>query len=530
MSEVEAQQKHATDEEVLAHLGIEQELKREWGVLQNFGASFSIISVITGITTLFETGLLVGGPAVMSIGWLVVACVTLVSVGLSMAEIVSAVPSSGGPYYWAAVLSPPKYQPFNAWVTGWFNLLGQVGVTTGISFGLAGLISTVCTLKNDYEPTPGKTIGIYAAILVSHGLINTFGVKTLKYFNNTSIILHSLGVASICIAVLAKAPTHQSASFVFGKFFDGTGTDAPGWSIRASKEYVAVTGILMSQYTITGFDASAHMSEETKNASWAAAVGVVTSIGVSAVFGFFVILAFLFSIQDFDSTVASPTGQPVLQIFLDVFGVNGAIVLMTFIMVCVWHCGLFSIASNSRMMYSFARDGGLPKPLSHVHGKYQVPVRTIWLAVLLSFCLALPSLGSSVAFAAATSIATIGLYISYSLPVLIKLIFPRYFVKGPFNLGKLSKFINIICCSWVGFITVAFCLPTANPVTSQTLNYSAVAVGIVGGWALLSWIYFRKHFKGPIRPEDIERIDGTYSLEVNAGPDEKGVTTASGKF
>lgn len=507
------------DEHRLAELGYSQELKREWGVLQNFGASFSIISVITGITTLFATGLTCGGPGVMVTGWIVVCFFTMI-VSVAMAEIVSAIPTSGGPYYWAAILAPEKWSPFLSWLTGWFNFLGQVGVTTGITFGEAGLISTLATVKGDYEPTAGKTVGIYAALLVSHGIINTLGVRLLKYFNNTSIILHSAGVASICIAVLAKAPTHQSAHFVFSTFYDGTG----GWSERASPEYVAIIGILMSQYTITGFDASAHMSEETHNAAWAAPMGVMTSVGVSAVFGFFVILSFLFSVQDFEQTLDTPYGQPVLQIFVDVCGKDGAIALMCIIIVCVWHCGLFSLTSNSRMMYGFARDGGLPKFFDHVDDRFKAPVRTIWLAAFLAFCLSLPSLGSSVAFSAATSIATVGLYISYALPILGGLLWPRYFHKGPFNLGRFSPYIATIACLWVGFITIVFCLPTANPVTSQTLNYTCVAVGIVGGGAISVWIVTaRKWFTGPRRQVEAD-------LEELAEEDPEFAHTAAGEF
>lgn len=105
-------------------------------------------------------------------------------------------------------------------------------------------------MKSSYEPTAGKTIGIYAALLFSHAIINSFGVHTLRYLNNTSILLHSLGIAAFAIALLAKAPTHQSAKFVFATFNDNTGD--PGWSVRASPAYVAACGVLMSQYTITG--------------------------------------------------------------------------------------------------------------------------------------------------------------------------------------------------------------------------------------------------------------------------------------
>ncbi|KAI0002698.1 major facilitator superfamily transporter glucose [Xylariaceae sp. FL0662B] len=348
------------DENRLAQFGYKQELKRNWGLAHNFGVSFSIISVITGLTTLFSYGLNTGGPAVMSIGWIVISFFTL-TVAIAMAEIVSAIPTSGGPYFWAAMLAPPRYSAFAAWMTGWFNLLGQVAVTTGISFGLANLVATAATVQNpDYEPTAAKTIGIYAAVLMSHGLVNTFGVNVLRYLNNTSIILHSAGVTALCIAVLVRAPTHQSGKFVFGYFNDGTGVDGnPGWSERASPAYVVMCGSLLSQYTLTGFDASAHLSEETRRASWSAPIGVISSVGFSAIFGFLVLMSLLFSIQDFDRTVNSDYGQPVLQIFVDVFGESGALVLFSLIMVCVWHCGLFSMTSNSRMMFAFARDGGI---------------------------------------------------------------------------------------------------------------------------------------------------------------------------
>jgi amino acid permease (GABA permease) len=489
------------DEGRLAEMGYKQELKRDWSLIHNFGVSFSIISVITGITTLFQYGLNTGGPGVMADGWLIVSFFTMF-VGLGMAEIVSAIPSAGGPYFWAAILARRRWAPMASWVTGWFNFLGQVAVTTGITFGCAGLVATLASL-NGFETTPGKTLGIYAALLFSHGMVNTFGVHILRYLNNVSIVLHSLGVFSYAVAILAKAPKHQSAKFVFSSFYDGTGD--PGWSARASPAYVACIGILMSQYTITGYDASAHLAEETRNASTAAPWGVLMSIGCSAVFGWFLILSYLFSIQNFETTIDSEYGQPILQILVDIFGKDSATVLMTLVIVCVWHCGLFSLTSNSRMMFSFARDGGIPKFFHYVDQRWQSPIRTIWLGAFLSFLLAVPSLGSSVAFAAATSIATIGLYISYGLPILIGLINPQGFVHGPFNLGVASKPVAIIACLWIGFITIIFCLPNANPVNSQTLNYTPVAVGIVAAWAFGSWfLWARKWFKGPIRQIEAE--------------------------
>ena len=265
------------------------------------------------------------------------------------------------------------------------------------------------------------------------------------------------------------------------------------------------------------FDASAHLSEETRNASWSAPIGVLTSVGCSALFGFFLILCLLFSIQDFDRTIGSDYAQPVLQILLDIFSEDGAIVLFTLVIVCVWHCGLFSITSNSRMMvgkpptaldlkanlvlqFGFARDRGLPHFFHSVDDRFKSPVRTVWLAVFLSFCLALPSLGSSVAFTAATSIATSGLYISYGIPIFVGLLWPSHFRKGPFDLGAMSRPIAVVAVCWIVFIVIVFCLPAINPVTSQTVNYTPVCVGIVLFWSLGSWfLWARRWFIGPVR-------------------------------
>ncbi|KAF8625460.1 hypothetical protein AX17_006861 [Amanita inopinata Kibby_2008] len=407
------------------------------------------------------------------------------------------------------MLSKPERAPLASWMTGWFNLLGQVAITTGISFACATFISTLCTLKTSFEPTPKTTIGIYAAVLCSQGLMNTFGVRLLHHLNNISIWWNALGTFSLVVAILAKAPHHQSGDFVFRTFIDGTGLDGVGWGVRASPAYVVVIGILMAQYTLTGYDASAHMTEETHNASMSGSIGIVMSIGVSAVLGWFLILGLLFSIQDLEGTLSSKTGQPVTQIFLDTVGENGAIVLMIIVIGAMYFCGTFSITSNSRMMYAFARDGGIPghKFFNKVNKRWESPIRTVWLGCTLSFILGLPSLGSSVAFAAATSIATIGLYISYGVPIILRVVNHKEFVRGPFHLGRFSYPVAIGAVSWIGFISIAFILPQINPVNSQTLNYAVVAVSIVVTYSVGFWLLSaRKWFVGPIKQIEAESM------------------------
>lgn len=153
------------------------------------------------------------------------------------------------------------------------------------------------------------------------------------------------------------------------------------------------------------------------------------------------------------------------------------------------------------MMFAFARDGGIPHKLHLMDDRFQSPVRTVCFGAACAFILALPSLGSQAAFAGTTSIATVGLYISYGIPILMTLIWPRNFRRGPFYTGPMiSKIVAIVACLWIGFITIAFCLPTTNPVSSQNLNYTPVALGIALLLTLVSWQFWaKKWFTGRCR-------------------------------
>ncbi|KAH9981654.1 APC amino acid permease [Russula compacta] len=489
------------DEADLARMGYRQELRRDLTLFQSFGVSFSVINVIVGVSSLLFFGLVTGGPVVMVWGWVVVAFFTML-VGLAMAEICSAHPTSGGPYFWAAAIAKPRDAPFVSWITGWFNLLGQVAGAAGISITCANFIATAADINSDSQPSSFSVFGLYVAVLFVQGIINTFGVRLLRRQSDVSVWWLFLGTFSLVVAVLVAAPGHQSSGFVFGTFIDNTGLDGAGWSQSASPAYVVVIGLLMAQYTLTGFDTNVYMAEETHNAAISAPIGVVMSIGVSAVLGWLLILALLFSMQDYDATVTSATGQAVTQIFLDTVGVKGAIVLMVIVIGAAFFCGTFAIAASARMVYAFSRDGGIPnsKFFCKVNRRWRTPNRSVWLVCGLSLILGVPSTASGVAFDAITSISTIGLYISYGVPIALRIIYPDRFARGPFHLGKFSYPIAIVALLWIAFISIVFCLPQAVPVNSQTFNYTPVALVVVLGYVLGLWaLGARKWFVGPVK-------------------------------
>jgi amino acid permease (GABA permease) len=481
---------HDSDTSRLHQLGYAQELARHMSGFSNFAVSFTIISILSGCLTLYGFGLNTGGPAVIVWGWPIVGLMTLF-VGLAMAEVCSSYPTAGGLYYWSAKLAKKNAAAWS-WFTGWFNFLGQVAVTAGIDFGAAFFLNAFLDLQFGFDTRPWHTILLFGLILLVHGLLNQFGVRVVALFNNISVWWHVVGVAVI-VGVLAFVPdNHQSASFVFTEFVNNT-----GWQ---SSLYVALIGLLLAQYTLTGYDASAHMTEETRDASTAGPRGIVMSIVVSVVAGWVLLVGLTFAIQSYDSATGTATGVPPAQIFIDAVGETGGKLLLLIAIGAQLFCGMASVTANSRMIYAFSRDGALPA--SHVwhriNPRTRTPTNAIWLAAGGAFVLGLPYLWNVTAYAAVTSIAVIGLYIAYVLPTFLRLRQGDAFQPGPWNLGRWSRPVGIIAVSWVAFITVLFMLPQVSPVTAATFNYTPLAVLVVLGFAGIWWLVSaRNWFRGP---------------------------------
>ncbi|MFG2606571.1 amino acid permease [Streptomyces sp. NPDC048514] len=486
----EQQSPHLGDAQRLHELGYAQELARSMSGFSNFAISFTIISVLSGCLTLYGFGMVTGGPALITWGWPVVGAMTLL-VGLAMAEVCSSYPTAGGLYYWAAKLAPSHGAAW-AWFTGWFNFLGQVAVTAGIDFGAASFLNALLDLQFGFSATPGHTIVLFALMLAAHGFLNTFNVKLVSLLGNVSVWWHILGVIVIVGALVIFPAKHQSADFVFTHFVNAT-----GWH---SGLYVGLLGLLLAQYTLTGYDASAHMTEETRDAARSGPRGIVMSILVSLAAGWVLLLGITYAIQDYQGALHSSTGVPPAQIFIDALGATGGKLLLLIVIGAQFFCGMSSVTANSRMIYAFSRDGALPgsRVWHRISKRTKTPTNAVWLAAGGAFLLGLPYLWNTTAYAAVTSIAVIGLYIAYVLPIFLRLRQGTRFERGPWHLGRWSRPVGIVAVGWTLVITVLFMLPTTAPVTGNTFNYTPAAVLLVLGFAGVWWILSARHwFKGP---------------------------------
>ena len=476
----------------LARLGYKQELKRGMSGFSNFAVSFSIISILAGCITSYSIALNSGGPSAINLGWPIVGLFVL-CVALGMAEVCSRYPTAGGLYFWAGRLAKRNKRVW-AWYVGWFNILGEVAVTAAIDFGAATTMMAFASLTFGVEPTKLNTFGLFIVLIVIHGLLNTFGVKLVSILCNLSAWWHIVGVLIIVAALWIMPTSHQSFSWTMTAFHNGT-----GWTFGP---YVFLMGLLMAQYTYTGYDASAHVAEETRGASLAAPKGIVMSVLISIIGGWILLFSITAAIQDGSDKgltvlAGTATGLPPAQIFLDALN-NPTMAKFLLFIVCgaQFFCGMASVTANSRMSFAFSRDNALPgsRLWAKVNPRTGTPTNSVWLCVVVSIIITLPALFNTTAYLAVTSIAVIGLYIAYATPILLRRL-NKGFEPGPWNLGKWSGPIGWIAVVWVVFICILFVLPPVSPITADSFNYAPIAVVFVVVLATVLWFAKgRKHF------------------------------------
>jgi amino acid transporter len=221
------------------------------------------------------------------------------------------------------------------------------------------------------------------------------------------------------------------------------------------------------------------------------------SVIVSAVAGYALLMGLIAATPNL--AAAGSFVNPVLYILESRLSYALGTALFAVIAIAQFFCGMSSITSNSRMIYAFSRDGAVPfHNLWHKLDAGRTPRNAIILSVVCAFILAVPSVVDYVAYVAVTSIATIGLYIAYALPILLRLM-AKDFKPGPWHLGSWSRPIGIIAVIWVVLISILFMLPTATPITAVSFNYTPILV--LGTLLIITIWWFasaRKWFKGPV--------------------------------
>ncbi|MCW2755063.1 MAG: amino acid transporter [Marmoricola sp.] len=505
------------DEQHLAKLGYKQDLARSWSGFSNFAISFSIISILAGCFTSFALGWNNGGPAAIAFGWPILSIFILI-IGLTMSELVSAYPTSGGIYWWASKLGGPKAGFF----TGWLNLIGLLAIAASVAYGCASFFDAFVGYFSDSwlkNYSLNRVFIEFVIILALAALVNIFSSHLLAVINNVSVWWHVIGSAVVVIILwffLKDGASHASLHAVFGTTVNNTGFFSGHKGLGFILYILPLSGIL-TQYTITGYDASVHLSEETKDAAEGAARGIWQSILYSAIGGWILLITFLFAVQSVDGETKA--GGSVFGIFGQALTPHVAGLVVFISTAGQFFCTCACMTSTSRMLFAFSRDRVVPghQLWSKLNDK-RVPVYGVIASAVVALLITLPALVKvdingapvPVAFFAVVSIGVIGLYLAFAIPIWLRWKHGDKFEVGSWNNGNKYKWMNIVAVVEIVIMSIVGLLPTANVgvpwMSGFSMKYVNYAIIVVPVALVLLWIYWEvsvKHwFTGPVRTVD----------------------------
>ena len=526
----------------LHQLGYAQELFRTMGGFSNFAISFSIISILTGAVILYDYGLAWAGTAAVLIGWPLVTVFVLL-IAASMSEIASAYPTAGGLYYWASKMKDKNW----GWWTAWFNLIGQFAIVSGINFAAAFFLNqTIISplTNNAFTNTTevlkvGDTLVIsgqlltMAVLMLGQLVLNIVGIRIVAMLNQISVWWHIVFVVLIAgsLFLLGTKSTEIDSGL---KLFAIQPQDTLGsWEIRippwagvdpdtstpwyllsmgAASTYAPVFiafffSLLLANWTYTGYDASAHVAEETVGARVASAWGLFLSVAVSAVVGFIFLLALTLHLPDLTPLFGQLDDPDKYSQYY--FGNNAAVVYILqqnlpsglagvfggAIAIAMSFCGLSSVASAGRMLYAFARDDGMPGSgwLKKVNHQYRTPANSLIAMVVGAFILTVVAFlsGGGTAIVIVTAISTIFLYAAYGITIYLGLTTKEWISHRVWSLGRWSRPIAMIALFWVIVLMILFSFPTSGNISITFMLITVVLMAIYYfGWA-------KSRFQGP---------------------------------
>ncbi len=482
------------DIKVLHGMGYAQELSRSMSKFSNFAISFSIICILSGGINSFAQAISSVGGAGSGIGW-IVGCILSAMFALAMAQIASAFPTAGGLYHWGSILGGR----FVGWLTAWLNLLGLITVLGAINIGTAYFFAGTFGAMVGFTGTDMQVVTFVAVVTAGQALFNHLGIKVTTMLTDISGYIIIATTAVLVVACLYFAPAIDISRLWTFTNYSG---EAGGNVFPASENmgYLFLLCLLLPVYTITGYDASAHTSEETKSAATSVPRGIVTSVLWSSLIGWVMICAITLAIPDL--AVAAGQGWGMFFATMDAILPAGLKTLIYLgILITQLLCGLATVTSASRMLFAFSRDNGMPfgsKMLSSVSPTYRTPVAAIWTATAISILYVVLAMSIKVAgtsiYVIVVNSTLVFLFLSFTVPLVAGFFAygtAKWPAPGPWAMSegvyKLVTVLSVVGMAVILFIAVA---PPNERVLWIVLGFIALA--------LVVWVAFEnRRFQGP---------------------------------
>ncbi|KIX01381.1 uncharacterized protein Z518_09106 [Rhinocladiella mackenziei CBS 650.93] len=484
-------------------------LQRNYSRFALLAFSFMIVDSWSGIIGSLATGISSGGTVMLIYGSIAVTIFTM-AVALSLAEIASAYPTSGGQYHWTAVLSPKKYSAILSWFCGYFNAVGWCVVCASITVILGQFFMAMIILTHpDITYHRWQGFVVYQAFNLLCSVVNAYGRKALPYIHGTGFYICLTAFFLVNMTMLGTAFPKNSAKFVFGTFTNNTGWKSNGIAF--------IVGLTNPAFSYGGLDSAVHMAEEMKDARKNLPFVLISTVCIGFVTLIVTAITICFCMIDLDKILATSTGVPILEIFYQATESKGAsIFLLSVLFYLTTAAILGSQQTASRLIWAFARDEALPfsKQLSTIDTRQKVPVNSTILCWAIVAVLGCVYLGSSTAFNALVGCNVLLANISFAFPIGLLLFGRRkYLEHATFSLGnKIGPAVNAIALAWIVFMVIFFDFPFTMPVHADNMNYSSVIIGAVVLFSSAYWLWKgHDRYKGPKMEVG---IDAAFNLQL----------------
>lgn len=487
---------NAQDRADMYRMGKAQEMKRNFRFLSIFGFSMILMASWEFSLSVSTIGLINGGTA--GVIWMYFICwMGFMLVNLSMAEMASMAPTSGGQYHWVSEFAPRKHQKFISYLMGWMCVLGwQTSCASSAYISGTQIQGLVVMNYPNYKPEAWHGTLLTIAVSAFSVLFNTILARKLPLIEALVLIIHIFGFIGIVVTLWVLSPTAQPSA-VFTEFFDGGGWGSKGGS--------ALVGLLAGILPLLGADAAVHMSEELRDAGRTLPRSMIMTTVINGAMGWIMIITYCFCIGDLFELLETPTGYPFMQVFLNATGSPASATAMSvFVVAMAMFSNLTMVATCSRQLFAFARDNAVPYSnwFAGVPTGWDVPMNAIFTTFLFSSLLSLINIGSPIALNSITSLATTSLLSSYICSVGC-MVWRRWtgapMLPSKFSLGRYGLAINV---GSVIFLVVVFVLAffpqNPNP-TPDLMNWNIVIYGAVTLFSLAFYVYRgSRRYDGPV--------------------------------